>query len=299
VQIRARYGVLLASGGFARNVEMRKRYSHQPNEGKWTIANPGDTGEGIEAAVKHGATVDHMDEAWWIPASVQPGGRPALHTGERSKPHSIIVDRTGRRYFNESVAYVEAGQQLYAHDAVPSWLIMDSQHRSRYLFAFNPRTPDEWIESGYMKKADTLEELAGQCGIDAAGLVATVERFNPFAKEGVDPDVHRGEGGHEQYQGDSGHKPNPCLGPIEKPPYYAVELYPGDVGTSGGLVCDEFSRVLDANGKPIPGLYAAGNCTASVMGITYPGAGASIGASFVFSYIAMQHAAGLCHTPRS
>lgn len=245
-----------------------------------------------------------MDEAWWIPASVQPGGRPALHTGERSKPHSIIVDRAGRRYFNESVAYVEAGQQLYAHNAdggsLPSWLIMDSQHRSRYLFAFNPRTPDEWIESGYMKRADTLEELARQCGIDAAGLVATVERFNPFANTGVDPDFHRGEGGHERYQGDPGHKPIPCLGPIEEPPFYAVELYPGDVGTSGGLVCDEFSRVLDTNDNPIPGLYAAGNCTASVVGITYPGAGASIGASFVFSYIAAKHVAQVAageHTP--
>jgi 3-oxosteroid 1-dehydrogenase len=176
---------------------------------------------------------------------------------------------------------------------------MDSQHRSRYLFAFHPNTPDEWIKSGYMKKADTLEELAHACGIDAAGLVATVERFNAFARSGTDPDFHRGEGAHERYQGDADHKPNASLGPVEKPPFYAVELYPGDVGTSGGVVCDEFARVLDANHDPIPGLYAAGNCTASVMGRAYPGAGASIGASFVFSYIGMKHAANVASGDRA
>lgn len=295
VRIRAQHGVLLSSGGFARNAEMRKRWSRQPNTGEWTIANPGDTGEAIEAAMNHGAAVDYMDEAWWTPASVMPDGRPALHIGERTKPHSIVVDRAGRRYFNEAISYVEAGRQMYLHDkdggSIPSWLIMDSQHRRRYLFAFHPNTPDEWIESGYMKKADTLEELARACGIDPAGLIATVERFNPHAREGTDPDFHRGEGAHEAYQGDAWHKPNASLGPVEKPPFYAVELYPGDVGTSGGVVCDEFARVLDADHIPIPGLYAAGNCTASVMGRTYPGPGASIGASCVFSYIAMKHAA--------
>jgi len=295
VRIRARHGVLLSSGGFARNPEMRKRYSKQPNEGAWTLANPGDTGEVIEAAMRLGAAVDLMDDAWWIPASVQPDGRPSLHIGERSKPGSIIVDRRGHRYFNEAIAYMEAGRQMYAHNedggSIPSWLVMDSRHRSRYLFAFRPNTPEEWLTSGYMKRADTVEDLARVCGVDPAGLAATVERFNTFARQGVDPDFHRGEGAHEQYQGDYGNKPNPSLAPIEKPPFYAVELYPGDVGTSGGLLCDEFARVLDANHQPIPGLYAAGNCTASVMGRTYPGAGASIAASFVFSYIGMKHAA--------
>ncbi|MDT3442834.1 FAD-binding protein [Pseudofrankia sp. BMG5.37] len=295
VRIRARRAVLLSSGGFGRNAEMRKRYSKQPNDGAWTIANPGDTGEAIEAAMGAGAAVDFMDEALWIPASVQPNGRPSMHNGERCKPGSIIVDRAGRRYFNEAVSYMEAGRQMYAHnvdgDAIPSWLIMDSRHRSRYLFAFRPDTPEEWLTSGYMKKADTLEEIAQLCGIDPTGLVATIARFNTFAKQGTDPDFHRGEGAHERYQGDYANKPNASLGPVEKPPFYAVELYPGDVGTSGGLLCDEHARVLDTNHDPIPGLYAAGNCTASVMGRTYLGAGASIGNSFVFSYIGMKHAA--------
>jgi 3-oxosteroid 1-dehydrogenase len=297
VRIGARHGVLLSSGGFARNKAMRETYSRQPNSAEWTVANPGDTGEVIEMAVANGAAVDLMDEAWWIPTSVKPDGMLAMHIGERSKPGSIIVDRDGRRYFNEAVSYMEAGRQMYLHNedgrSVPSWMIMDHRHRTRYLFAFQPPgvTPKEWIERGYMKKAGTLEELARQCGIDADGLVATVEQFNAAARNGVDPDFHRGEGAHEAYQGDITHTPNASVGPLDAPPYYAVAIYPGDVGTSGGLLCDEYSRVLDTSQRPIPGLYAAGNCTASVMGRTYPGAGASIGASFVFAYIAMKHAA--------
>src|SRR5262245_60539416 len=207
--------------------------------------------------MKHGAAVDLMDEAWWTPASVLPDGTPVLHIGERTKPHSIVVDRDGRRYFDEGISYVEAGRQMYAHNengrSIPSWLIMDSRHRSRYLFAFHPHTPREWITRGYVKKADTLEALARRCGIDPAGLAATAERFNGFARNGADPDFHRGEGAHERYQGDVMHAPNASLGPLETPPFYAVELYPGDVGTSGGMLCDERARVLDTNGDPIPG----------------------------------------------
>jgi len=297
VRIGARRGVLLSSGGFARNKAMRETYSRQPNAAEWTVANPGDTGEVIEMAIAHGAAVDLMDEAWWIPTSMKPGGVPAMHIGERSKPGSIIVDREGRRYFNEAVSYMEAGRQMYLHNqngrSVPSWLIMDSRHRKRYLFAFQPPgiTPKEWISSGYMKKADTLEDLARASGVDVEGLTTTVEQFNSSARDGTDPEFHRGEGAHERYQGDPTHEPNASVGPLDTPPYYAVELYPGDVGTSGGMLCDEFSRVLDTDHRPIPGLYATGNCTASVMGRTYPGAGASIGASFVFAYVAMQHAA--------
>ena len=297
VRIGARHGVLLSSGGFARNKAMREAYSRQPNSAEWTVANPGDTGEVIEMAVAHGAAVELMDEAWWIPTSVKPDGMLAMHIGERSKPGSIIVDRDGQRYFNEAVSYMEAGRQMYQRNqdgrSIPSWLIMDHRHRKRYLFAFQPPgvTPKEWIESGYMKKADTIDELARQCGIDPVGLAATVERFNASARNGIDPDFHRGEGAHEAYQGDVTHAPNASVGPVDAPPYYAVALYPGDVGTSGGMLCDEVSRVLDTSHQPIPGLYATGNCTASVMGRTYPGAGASIGASFVFAYIAMKHVA--------
>src|SRR5436309_12297405 len=166
INVRARDGVLLAAGGFARNAEMRREFSgKQPNDAQWTSANPGDTGEAIRIAMKHGAATDLMDEAWWIPSSILPDGTPAMCISERSKPGSIIVDAAGHRYFNEAVSYMEAGKQMYTHDqsvggAVPSWLVLDGRAKSRYMFAFKPpgATPKEWLTSGYMKKADTLEE---------------------------------------------------------------------------------------------------------------------------------------------
>ncbi|MEU1162329.1 FAD-binding protein [Streptomyces sp. NPDC090075] len=298
IRVRARDGVLLAAGGFARNEEMREEYAQgRPTGTLWTSANPGDTGEAIRIAMAHGAATDMLDEAWWMPSWIMPDGTPGMCLSERSKPGAIVVDARGRRYFNEAVAYQEAGQWMYAHErdsggAVPSWLVIDSRHRSHYPFAMSPpgRTPKEWITGGTLKRADTLAELARQCGIDSDGLLKTVERFNRFAREGYDEDFHRGEGDHEKYYGDLTHKPNPCLGPLLKPPFYAVALYPGDIGTSGGVLCDEFSRVLDTTGNPIAGLYGTGNCTASVMGRRYPGAGASIAASAVFGYAAANHA---------
>jgi 3-oxosteroid 1-dehydrogenase len=158
-------------------------------------------------------------------------------------------------------------------------------------------TPKEWIEGGYLKRAESLAKLAAECGIDPAALSQTVGRFNGFARTGIDEDFHRGAGAHDRYYADPLHKPNACLGELSKPPFYAIQIYPGDVGTAGGLLTDEHARVLTKEGQPIPGLYAAGNVTASVMGRTYPGAGASIGASAVFGYIAARHAAGGAPAP--
>jgi 3-oxosteroid 1-dehydrogenase len=170
---------------------------------------------------------------------------------------------------------------------------MESRHRDRYSFgqAFPKKTPQNWLDSGFMKKAGSIAELAAMCGLPADELAATIDRFNGFARDGVDHDFHRGVGAYARYLGDPTCKPNASLGTIEQPPFYAVELYPRDVGTCGGLVTDEFARVLDTGGKPIPGLYACGNSTSSVCGPSYPGAGASIGASLTFGYIAAKHAA--------
>lgn len=299
LRVRARDGVLLAAGGFSHNAEMREEFAaNQPGRPEWSSANPGDTGEAIRIAMSHGAATDMMDEAWWIPSWLTPSGKPAMTISERSKPGSIMVDAQGNRYANEAAAYQEAGQQMFAHDravggAVPSWLIIDSYHRSRYTFGFAPPGPfpKELIASGTIKRSDTLEDLAQQCGIDPSGLMKTVDRFNGFAETGVDEDFRRGQGAHERYQGDVTHKPNPCLGPIAKAPFYAVQMYPGDIGTNGGLLCDENGQVVNRDGDPIPGLYAAGNCTASVMGRKYLGAGATIGPSAIFAYRAANHAA--------
>jgi len=299
VRIAARKGVLLSAGGFARDAGMRAEFApKRPGEITWTSSNLGDTGEVLRAAMRLGAATALLDEAWWIPTSIGPDGSRTMHLYERSKPGSLVVDVNGARFMNEALPYMEAGQAMYAHnDAVPSvpcWLIMDTRHRRRYPFGLSPpgHTPAEWLSSGYMRKADTLAGLAAQCGVDAKGLEMTVARFNQFAADGTDRDFHRGEGAYDRYCGDRTNKPNPCLGPVDKPPYWAVALYPGDIGTSGGLVCDEHSQVLCLDGSPIPGLYAAGNISASVMGRRYLGAGASIGASLIFSYIAAQHATG-------
>jgi 3-oxosteroid 1-dehydrogenase len=292
--------VLISAGGFAQSPEMRRRYSgDQPNEAKWSHSNPGDTGEALQNIIDHGAATDLMNEAWWNPTVLGPNGAKHMVLPERARPGSIMVDVSGQRFLNEAISYMDAGRRMYARQretgsGVPSWLVFDSRFRSRYMFGPMPpgRTSREWIEGGYLKRADSLTDLAQECGIDAAALGATVERFNQFARSGVDEDFHRGEGAHDRYQGDPGNKPNPNLAPVDKAPFYAIEVWPGDVGTCGGLLCNEHSQVLNVDGEVIPGLYAAGNVTATVMGRTYPGAGASIGSSTVFSFIAANHAAG-------
>jgi 3-oxosteroid 1-dehydrogenase len=295
-RIRARDGVLINAGGFSRNAEMRKKYGPQPSSATWTNANPGDTGEMIQIAEKFGAALDLMDQAWWVPGTnppSQPEGPSLMHNTDISKPHCIIVNRQGRRILNESGSYMENGQRLYQND-IPAYVILDSRHRKRYGWGVQPPgvTPKEWFESGFLKKAGTIEELAVKAGIDPAGLKAEVEKFNGYCETGKDLDFNRGGRGYDRWFGDPRVKPNPNLGKIEKPPFYVMEMVPGDVGTAGGIVTDEHARVLKEDGGVIPGLYATGNSTASVMGRCYPGAGASIGASFVFAWLAAHHAAG-------
>jgi 3-oxosteroid 1-dehydrogenase len=192
---------------------------------------------------------------------------------------------------------MEVGVRMYERNktvaAVPGWWVVDSDFMHSYTWSSRPPgdPPKEWIDSGYMKRGNTVEELAKACGIDPAGFAATVERFNGFAAKGVDDDYHRGRGAYDRYQGDPTVKPNCNLGAIAKAPFYAVQLWPGDVGTCGGLMTDEFARVLRKDRSVIEGLYATGNSTASVVGRSYPGAGASIGASATFAFIAARHAA--------
>jgi 3-oxosteroid 1-dehydrogenase len=312
IRVRARDGVLLNAGGFSRNGRLRARFGPAPTVDRWTAANPGDTGEVLEAAMALGAATDNLDAFWWVVTSLgldgtwpegttMPDGSiaPWMHHLDLALPHSILVDSTGARYCNESASYMEVGERMHARHAengraIPSWTIFDARHRERYPWgsAMPGVTPPAWIESGYMKKADSLAALANACGIDAAGLAATVERWNGFCETGVDVDFARGERQFDRCHGDPTVRPNPNLGAISKPPYSAVPMFPSDVGTAGGLVTDAWARVLREDGRPIERLYATGNTTASVMGRSYPGAGASIAASFVFAFIAAHHAAG-------
>jgi len=296
LQVHARLGVLINAGGFSRNLAMREQYQPKPTSVKWTVANPGDTGEMIQAAAGLGAAVDLMDEAVWMGMSFLPDGTfMGFHSpNDIGKPHCIVVDAYGKRFVNESCSYMEFGQRMYAAGAVPAWAVFDRSHRRRYPWGMMLPgiTPAKLIEGGYLKTALSLEELARRCGIDAAGLGQTVARFNRFARTGEDEEWGRGASAYNRYYGDPTVKPNPNLGAIERPPFYAVALYPGDVGTFGGILTDEFARTLRNDGSVIPGLYATGNSTASVMGRCYPGAGASLGPSMTFGYIAALHAAG-------
>ena len=298
-RIRARRGVLIAAGGFARSADMRRSYQNHDAGSDWSMANPGDTGDLIAEAVSHGAALAHMDQSWWVPVSLKANGQIAgFHSPqEMQKPYCITVNARGERFMNEAASYMEIGQRMRAHDGIPSWVILDARHRKYYPWgAVPPRVmPGSWLKSGYMKRADTIEALAGQCGIDPAGLRRTVYRFNGFARAGRDEDFHRGERAYDRYQADPRVKPNPALGPIEQPPFYAVQIVPGDVGTAGGLMADESARVLREDGTPIPGLYVTGNASAPVFGSFYPGPGASIAATFVFGYLAARHASGANH----
>jgi 3-oxosteroid 1-dehydrogenase len=293
LRIRARDGVLINSGGFSHNAEMRQKYGPKPAFTDVTNANPGDTGEMILQAQQHGAALDLMDQAWWVPGTKPPHGEIYMHVTDIAKPHVVMVNAKGERFTDEAGSYMENGQRMYAQ-GLPVWAIMDSRHRQRYVWGTQMPggTPKSWAESGYMKQATTIEGLAAQIRIDPTTLRRTIDRYNAFCAAGQDDDFKRGARAYDRWHGDPRNKPNPSLGTLEKPPFLAFEMFPGDVGTAGGIVTDEFARALRPDGTVIAGLYATGNATASVMGRAYPGAGASIGAAFVFGYIAARHAAG-------
>jgi 3-oxosteroid 1-dehydrogenase len=300
IRIRANAGIVLAAGGFAHNGEMREKYQPSPIGTEWTSASAGDTGDAIRMGLELGAATDLMEEAWWGPSSLPPEGPPFFHLGERSCPGSIVVDSAGRRFTNEAASYIDVVHAMYAHNrpdavSIPAHLILDQRFRDRYPFASTlpgQPIPEEYLESGYVKAADTLEELAEKIGVDCRGLVETVARFNDMARAGKDLDFDRGGNAYDRYYGDPTVQPNPCLSPLETAPFYALTLFPGDLGTKGGLVTDEHARVLREDGSPIAGIYAIGNTSASVMGDTYPGAGATLGPALTFGYVAAMHASG-------
>ncbi|MGO8964666.1 FAD-binding protein [Mycobacterium sp.] len=298
LNVEARKGVLLAAGGFGHNADMRRRYSgDQPNEAQWSIANAGDTGEVLQTAMGLGAKTDLLDEAWWLPSVfIANGGTTAASLGSgRQRPGAIYVDSAGRRFCNESNSYVEVGKAMYANKAVPCWMVFDDGYVRRYVAGANPlkrRLPLELIASGAVKRADTIGDLARQIEVPADALARTVQRFNDFAAKGLDPDFGRGQSAYNDCLGDPGYRPNAAIGPLERAPFYATKVHPADVGTCGGVITNEHAQVLDEHDRVIDGLYATGNTTATVMGRTYPGAGASIANSMVFGYVAARHAAG-------
>ncbi|MBB1042105.1 MULTISPECIES: 3-oxosteroid 1-dehydrogenase [unclassified Dietzia] len=303
--LRARRGVIIGSGGFEHNQEMRDKYQRQPIPTSWTVGAAGNTGEGIEYMEKVGAELAFMEDAWWGPTILLPRG-PWFALAERSLPCSFLVNSRGERFMNESLPYVEAGHRMYGGEYgqapadqqgaegenVPAWIIFDQEYKNRYLFAglqAKQPLPKKWLETENFHKADTLAELAGLIGVPGDALEKTAARFNGFAERGVDEDFQRGVSGYDHYYGDPTNKPNPSLGPVRKAPFFAAKMVPGDLGTKGGANTDVHGRVLRSDGSVIQGLYAAGNASSPVMGHTYAGPGATIGPAMVFGYLAVEH----------
>ncbi len=296
--IGARMGVILASGGFEHNAEMRQKYQRAPIGADWTVGAKANTGAGIEAALRLGADLGFMEDAWWGPSMPLTGG-PWFALSERSLPGCIMVNERAQRFVNESAPYVEATHAMYGGkwgqgegpgENIPAWLVLDTRYRNRYSFVGIPprqKLPGRWFKSGVIVKAGSIAELAEKMGVPADALQDTVTTFNGYARDGRDPDFQRGESAYDHYYGDPLNKPNPSLGEIGKPPYYAIKMVPGDLGTKGGVMTDTAARVLRKDGSVIEGLYASGNCSSPVMGHTYAGPGATIGPGMTFGYLAV------------
>jgi 3-oxosteroid 1-dehydrogenase len=310
-RIQARRGVLLATGGFSHNAGMRRQYQQSPIGSDWTAAAPGATGDAVIMGERIGAALGFMDCAWWSPTYTIPDGRVLALIAGKSNPGSIMVNREGKRFANEAQPYEDLVKAQYASEArgegaIPCYLVFDARYRGKYAVGHlkpgkvehDNRLAPANFTSGLLTRADSMEELADKLQIKREALLHTVTNFNRYARQGKDPEFGRGATLHDRYYADCTVTPNPSLGPLDTPPYYALRCDPGDLDTKGGLQCDEQARVLHTSGAVLDGLYAAGNASAAVMGNTYPGAGATIGSAMTFAYIAAQHAFG-AHTTGS
>jgi 3-oxosteroid 1-dehydrogenase len=292
IRVRARKGVVLATGGFERDVAMRKQYLPEGGKAVITAGAPSNVGDGQRLGERYGVGLDLMDDAWWMPSIVRPSGTVFPLVSERCIPPMVIVNQHGVRFTNESAPYVN-----FVHDQLegghgPIYEIFGAKAKARYQFGgVLPGKPfrGSWYKSKLVTSADTLAELAEKIQVPASALEATVERFNGFARDGHDEDFGRGDSPYDRYYGDPTLR-NPNIDEIGPGPYYAIRLEVGDLGTKGGLTCDEHGQVLRADGSALGGLYATGNVSASVMGNEYPGAGGTIGPAIVFGYRAVQHA---------
>jgi succinate dehydrogenase/fumarate reductase flavoprotein subunit len=305
IEVRAHRGVVLAAGGFPHDPD-RRRALFPADEQHVTVAAPSATGDGLRLGESAGGSVDDTLAApgAWCPVSAVPlpngttGRFP--HIIERGKPGIIGVLANGQRFCNEGNGYYDYVAAMLAAippgQEVASWLVCTRAFQRRYGLGIARPTPlpvAPYIRSGYIKTGRTIAELARNCGIDPDGLERTVSEYNRHARLGEDPAFGRGSTLYNRVQGDPANKPNPCIAPIERGPFYAVKVVPGSFGTFAGLRTDGSARVLDAENAPIPGLYAVGTDMASVMGGHYPAGGINLGPAMTFGYIAGRHAAGL------
>lgn len=300
-RIAARLGVVLASGGFEANQTLRESYLPNPTDTSWSAACVENQGDAIRLGESASAAVDGMDMAWWGPTIKVPGEDNArMLIIEKALPGCCFVGLDGLRFANEAAPYTQVIEDMYhaqeqGRNCIPGFCIFGEHYRRSY--PFGPLVPaSPWTDrllprkyrEEFLVKSDTLQGLAEKTGIDLEGLEMTIQKMNQYAATGVDQDHGRGAGLFDRYYGDASISPNPCLARID-PPYYAVKIFPGELGTKGGLVTDESARVLDTNGQPVAGLYATGNCTSSMMGSIYAGGGCTLGPAMTFGYIAANH----------
>jgi succinate dehydrogenase/fumarate reductase flavoprotein subunit len=306
VRVTARRGVVLACGGFPHDIERRKAmFPHAPTGAEHFSPGPtGNTGDGLRLAETAGGRVEDSlpNAAAWVPVSVttrKDGSKGVMpHFIDRAKPGVIAVTRDGKRFANEGNSYHDFVQEMMKAakpgEEIAAFLLCDHRALRKYGLGCVPPFPmplGHHLETGYLKRGETLAELAANAGIDAGGLEATIAKFNETAASGQDPAFGKGSRAYNRYQGDALHGPNPCIAPIKDGPFYAIKMVIGDLGTYAGIRTDENARALDGNGQPIAGLYAAGNDMASIMGGNYPGAGITLGPALTFGYIAGKHIA--------
>jgi len=300
VEVRAKRGVVIATGGFEWDTVMSREFLRGPMT--HPAGMPTNTGDGQRMAMEIGASMGNMREAWWVPVIQVPGSelygaqRPSLCLGERTNPRSLMVNRTARRFCNEAANYNALGGAFHQFDpgafeyvTLPAWLIFDEVYRRQYPVGGLPPTPEapSWFVS-----APSVRELGARLGLDGSVLEATVARFNQHAVRGEDPDFHRGRSAYDGFNGDRRlDGPFATLGPLDTGPFHAVQIHIGALGTKGGPRTDTEGRVLDHHGRVIDGLFAAGNAMAGVTGMVYGGAGGTLGPAMTFGYLAGRAAA--------
>lgn len=299
LRVTARKGVVLACGGFPQDAERRQRlFRHQAH---FSPAPPGNTGDGLRLAQTTGGKLDESlpNAAAWVPVSRVPrhDGSFGLfpHFIDRAKPGVIAVTQKGVRFVNEGNSYHDFVQALLKTGETHAWLVTDHRALRAYGLGFvkpRPLPLAAHLESGYLLSGGTVGELAQRAGIDAA-LAKTVEAFNGKAKMGSDPVFRKGENAYNRFYGDPDIKPNPCVAPLARAPFYAVRVEIGDLGTYAGIATNGHAQVLDESKRPIPGLYAAGNDALSIMGGNYPGPGITLGPAMTFGWLAGRHLAGV------
>ena len=303
LRVQVRRGLILTAGGFARSRPLRQRFHRPPSDPAWTAAATTDTGDALQMAEAVGAALGLTDRLWWNPVTLVPGSDYAwLLVIEKGLPGALLVDRFGQRFVNESAPYLDVGRAMYTPDRrgrprVPAYLILDARARAEYpLGPMLPGKFQPWwavparLRETWLVRANSLRDLAQRLGIDPAGLEATVARFNAHARQGRDPDFGRGRSAYDRYYADPRVRPNSALAPLERPPFYGLRVYPGDMGTQGGLVLTPEGQVRHRQGGVIAGLYAAGNTAAAPLGPIYPGAGGTLGPAFTWAFLAAAHA---------